>query len=254
MEKERKILIIALAAVIVALAAGIGYMLLNSSVEYQTINLSNGTTVEVPKTDDAKWTVDGYGIRTYSAPSKNTVLTSYNSEENPNLAGAMGFAVARDVLLNGSASVERYNGYEIQENNINGTDIYMVYISNNQTHDNILMGSKDLDVLKHMIDSLVFGDPNAVKNATATSEPVSSAPAKNTTDDKNKYSEEDLMDAAQYGYYTGYSDGYDDSYSYYDDYSYDDYDYDDSSYSSSSYSSDSSSSSVETTTSSSYEE
>ena len=52
MEMDRKYIIIALVAVILALVAGIGYMLF-FNVEYQTIALSNGTTIEVPKADDS---------------------------------------------------------------------------------------------------------------------------------------------------------------------------------------------------------
>ncbi|MBR6993814.1 MAG: hypothetical protein IKH85_07050 [Methanobrevibacter sp.] len=232
MEKEKKIIIIALVALIMALAIGIGYMLLNN-VEYQTLALSNGTTIDAPKADDASWKEQGYGIRMYTSASKKTALTSFNSAENPNLAGAMGLAMARDALMNGSASVEKYKNYDLRENTVNGTHYYMVYISNNQTHDNVLIASENMDILKHMVDSLKFGNPKEVVNATAASQPTVSNNA-NTTNNSNKYSEEDMMRAAEFGYLTGYSDGYDNSYYYYDDYS--DYDYSDDS---SDYSSDS---------------
>ena len=226
MEKEKKIIIIALVALIMALSVGIGYMLLNN-VEYQTLALSNGTTIDAPKADDASWKEQGYGIRMYTSASKKTALTSFNSAENPNLAGAVGLAMARDALMNGSASVEKYKNYDLRENTVNGTHYYMVYISNNQTHDNVFIASENMDILKHMVDSLKFGNPKEVVNATAASQPTVSNNA-NTTNNSNKYSEEDMMRAAELGYFTGYSDGYDDSYYYYDDYS--DYsDYDDSS-------------------------
>ena len=242
MEKEKKIIIIALVALIMALAIGIGYMLLNN-VEYQTLALSNGTTIDAPKADDASWKEQGYGIRMYTSASKKTALTSFNSAENPNLAGAVGLAMARDALMNGSASVEKYKNYDLRENTVNGTHYYMVYISNNQTHDNVFIASENMDILKHMVDSLKFGNPKEVVNATAASQPTVSNNA-NTTNNSNKYSEEDMMRAAEFGYLTGYSDGYDNSYYYYDDsgdydYSDDSYDYSsDSGYSSSSSSSD----------------
>ena len=69
MEKEKKIIIIALVALIMALSVGIGYMLLNN-VEYQTLALSNGTTIDAPKADDASWKEQGYGIRMYTSASK----------------------------------------------------------------------------------------------------------------------------------------------------------------------------------------
>lgn len=229
MEKN-KLIIIALIAVIAVLAFSVGYALLFSHVDYEKINLSNGTTIEVPKADDSSWTKDENGIRTYSCPSKHTVVTSLNSQEDFSLVGAGGFAIARDMLLNGSTDVEKYNNYQIKENTVNGTHYYIVYISSKVTHDNIIIGSDNLDILKHMLDSLVLGPPG--ESANATLEQTSSPTPTNTSsdDDENMYSEDDLILAAQYGYYTGYSDGYDDSYyynSYYDDYNYyDDYDYD----------------------------
>ena len=233
MEKNQKIIIIALVAVIIALGAGIGYALLNN-VEYQTLALSNGTTIDAPKADDASWKEQSYGIRMYTSASKKTALTSFNSAENPNLAGAVGLAMARDALMNGSASVEKYKNYDLRENTVNGTHYYMVYISNNQTHDNVFIASENMDILKHMVDSLKFGNPKEVVNATAASQPTVSNNA-NTTNNSNKYSEEDMMRAAEFGYLTGYYDGYDNSYYYYDDSG--DYDYSDDSSDYSDYSS-----------------
>lgn len=227
MEKN-KIIIIALVAAIAVLCISIGYLMLNS-VQYETINISNGTTIDVPKAADASWTKDGYGIKTYSCQSKHTVMTTFNSQEDWNLVGAAGFAMARDVLMNGAANVENYNGHQIKENTVNGTQYYIVFISNNTTHDNIVIGSDNLDIVKHMIDSLVLGPPGEGQvNATLQSSQTSTPTQTSDDDDENKYSEDDLMLAAQEGYYTGYSDGYDDSYNYndyYEDYDYDDYDY-----------------------------
>ena len=110
----------------------------------------------------------------------------------------------------------------------------MVYISNNQTHDNVFIASENMDILKHMVDSLKFGNPKEVVNATAASQPTVSNNA-NTTNNSNKYSEEDMMRAAEFGYLTGYYDGYDNSYYYYDDSG--DYDYSDDSSDYSDYSS-----------------
>lgn len=227
MEKN-KIIIIALIAVVAVLAVCVGYALMNPHVEYEKINISNGTTIDVPKANDASWISDPSGIRTYTSQSKHTIMMTFNSQEDLNLAGAVAFAGIRDALLNGATDVEVYKTYQIKENTINGTHYYIAYISSNETHDNIVIGSEKLDILKHMLDSLVLGPPgegvlNATVEQTQTSNPT---PVNKTNDNnKNKYSEEDLMLAAQEGYYTGYSDGYDD-YAYYNDY--DDYSYDDS--------------------------
>lgn len=229
MEKNQKYIIIALIATIAILAACVSYALLMPHVEYETIHISNGTTIEVPKAEDASWTKDASGIKTYSCPSKHTVMTTFNSQEDMNLIGAGAYALARDMLLNGSQDVEIYKNYQIKENTVNGTHYYMVYISSNETHDNILIGSDNLDILKHMIDSLVLGPPGEGQANATVQQSSAPAPQNNSGDDDedDKYSEDDLMLAAEYGYYTGYSNGYSDSYydnyyNYYDDYYSDD--------------------------------
>ncbi len=163
MEKN-KIIILTLIAVIAVLAVCIGYALMNPQIEYETIHISNGTTIDVPKADDTSWTTDENGIKTYQCPSKHTVMMTFNSQENLNIVGAGAFALAREALMNGATDVENYNSYHIKENTINGTHYYIVNISSNSTHDNIVIGSENLDILKHMVDSLKLGQP--AKNET----------------------------------------------------------------------------------------
>lgn len=221
-------IIIALIAILAVVVVAIGYMLLNPTVEYQTLQLSNGSSIEAPKADDATWAQDESGIKTYTCESKHTVLMSFNSQEDLTLVGAGAFAIARDVLLNGATDVEIYGEYHIKENTVNGTHYYIVSITSNETHDNIVIGSDSLDILKHMLDSLELGPPgdkpvNATSSgSTAPAPATNTANTSNANNDKHKYTEDDLMRAGREGYYNGYSDAIDDSY-YYDDY--DDYDY-----------------------------
>ncbi|WP_458456343.1 hypothetical protein [Methanobrevibacter sp.] len=219
MENE-KYIIIGLIVAIALLAIGIGYFLFANSVEYQTIQISSGSTIEVPKADDVKWEIDANGIRIYSCPSKRVSVISFNSAENMTLVGAGAFAMAREALMADADMFEIYKSYEIKKNEINGTTFYLVNISSNETHDNIVIGCGDLDILKHMLDSLSLGAPKMV-NATLTSSGSVSAPVKKNTTNSSagKFTEEDMMDA----YLSGYFDGSWDSYDYSS--SYDSYDY-----------------------------
>lgn len=250
MLEKKHIIIIILIITIVILGALVGYTLLNQT-QYQTIQLSNGTTIDVPKTDDSTWSEIGYGVKTYSCPSKHFSLTSYNSQEYPNIIGAGGFAIARDLLLNGSGDVENYNGYPIKENLINNTRFYIVSAVNESSHDNIIIASEDLGILKHALDTLKYGKAGEAKQANVTAtQSVSSSnkPTNNSTDteDYGGYSPEEyyyqmgLVDGHEQAYWSGYSDGYND-YNYYNYYDYSSAD------SSSQSSSGSSSSNVETT-------
>ena len=181
--KKNKIIIIALIATIAVLAVCVGYMMLNQQVEYETINISNGTTIEVPKADDASWTKNSTGIKTYSCQSKHTVMLTFNSQEDLSLVGAGAFAIAREVLLTGATDVEKYGNNQIKENTINGTHYYIVYISDNSTHDNIVIGSDNLDILKHMVDSLRLGSP--AKNETNTT--VEESQTTSTSSESGQY-------------------------------------------------------------------
>ena len=217
METNKKYIIIALVALILALGSVFGYMVM-FHVDYERVHISSTTTIEVPKYDDVSWSEEE-GIKLYSCPSKGVVMQSVNSQENLSLAGAIAYAGIRDGIIENSTSVELYHGYDIRLRTINGTDFYVVSISNNETHDNILILSKNLDILKHMIDSIEFGKPTFQANLTSDT-PSVTIPSNTSKNNSNMYSEYDLMNAAQYGYLMGYYDGYDDSYYYYDDYDY----------------------------------
>ena len=188
MLEKKQIIIIILIAVIIALAGLVAFTLLNQT-QYQTIQISNGTTIDVPKTDDATWSDLGYGIKSYSCESKHFVLTSYNSQENPNLVGGLGFALARDMLLNGSTDVENYHGYQIKENTVNDTHFYIVFVGNDTSHDNIIIGSADLGMLKHVLDTIHFGKPGEAVQAnlgiTPTSNPTNNTNKNNKTASNN---------------------------------------------------------------------
>ena len=246
---QKQYIIIALVAIIAVLSIGIGYALLTqSNIEYERVNISNGTTIEVPKAQDAEWTKDPSGIKTYTCNSKHIVMNSFNSEEDLTLVGAGAYALERDLLLDGAKDVETYKNYQIKENDINGTHYYIVNIANNSTHDNIIIGGNDLNIIKHMLDSLVFGPPAKQANATVEDSQPAQTPSNNNDNNNNdkKYSEDDLRKASEEGYDSGYADGYDDSFDdYYDDYDYDYEDYDDYDYSDSG---ESDSGNIETTT------
>ena len=227
METNRKYIIIALVVVILALCAIFGYLLF-FHVDYERVNISSGTTIEVPKEDDVSWTEEA-GVKLYTCPSRHVIMQTVNSQENLTLGGAIAYAAIRDAIIENATSVELYKGYDIRQRTINGTDFYVVSITNDETHDNILILSKDLGILKHMIDSIDFGKPTLNANLTSSAPSVT---IPSNTNNSNMYSEDDLMNAAQFGYYRGYSDGYDDSYSYYDYYDYNEYSYNGGSYSS----------------------
>ena len=155
MESKYKILI---AVVVIALAAVAFYFLTADNAEFKTANLTNGTVIDVPNTFDGNWTLNNYGAKIFTASSKRTAVISYNLAQNYVPSGADRFAEARDGFMNGSELVENYNGNDIVQKTINDTSYYIVSMSNETTHDNIIIACASMDTLKHMIDSLHFGD------------------------------------------------------------------------------------------------
>lgn len=197
---EKNHIIIILAIFIIITAAGIGFTLFShKNIEYKTINLSNGTTIEVPISDDATFTKDDVGLKTYFSKSFKTVVTSFNSEEDWDLAGGIAFAGLRDSLISQANILETYNGYTIKETDVNNTHYYVTVVGNNNTHDNILILSSDLDILKHILGSIHFGTPVS-KNNSAAEQNVSTSTPTSTENTQTKNKTED--DEALYGGFT----------------------------------------------------
>lgn len=188
---DSKYILIALILVILALVIGIGAALFSQSeVTYETLNISSTAAIDVPKTDDASWIVNENGIKTYQCPSKKVFMNTYNSAEDYSSSSDEEFANYLDMWVNSANEVENYTGYEIKESTINDTHYYIAYIGNETTHDNIIIGSEDLEILKHMLDSLVFAAPAVVED-------------NEHSDTEDTYVEDTVDDDS--GYYDDYS-------------------------------------------------
>ena len=211
---KNQIIIIILALFIIIAAAGIGFTLFShKNIEYKTINLSNGTTIEVPISDDATFTKDDVGLKTYFSKSFKTVVTSFNSEEDWDLAGGIAFAGLRDSLISQANILETYNGYTIKETDVNNTHYYVTVVGNNNTHDNILILSSDLDILKHILGSIHFGTPVSKNNSTAEQNVSTSTPTSTeNTQTKNKTEDDEALYGGftkeEYIYRQGLADGH----------------------------------------------
>lgn len=219
MDNKKLIIIIALVAVIAILCFSI-YMSLNSSsnVEYQTIKISNASTIQVPISNEAKSNVDNLGILYYEDPKHDLQVIAFNSETGSTLSGAVQMASLRDNLFSkGTPSVEdNVTVYFIKD-----TNEYVIFTGNDTTHDNVLIVCKDKDMALTVYKSIKFV---ATANATLEEEPeveTPQAPANNTTDshtNQNSINNQRQLDKA---YYQGYSNGYDnavDDMNYYNDY------------------------------------
>lgn len=222
---NRKLIIIVLIAVIVVLGGLITYSLFTQNqVQYQTIAISNATTMEVPVSKNSTFFNDTLGIKYYQDDKSGVQVISWNGQEQASAKGAVNIASQFEKQKAGTTqSIE--DGVPVYENK--KLHCFIIEVKNATTNDNIIIVAKDKNVALHMLKSIKFGVSN-ITNA-AQVEPYTGSSGNPSEDADNN---------TVFVFYPWYV--YDDSdYDAYDDYSSSDPEYTDSGhddYSSSEYS------------------
>lgn len=148
---DSKYLIIGiLGVVIVLLCGGIAYTFFMDNTEYVTMNLvENGTTIEIP--NDMKVKSNNSGVLVLE--NDNTIIVSFNSA-NKGIAEIMAFADIKLPIFGNSES----GNLTIKDPTIAGCSLSgecnAVFIGNNETHDNIIIISKNKNIANHIINSI----------------------------------------------------------------------------------------------------
>lgn len=150
MDNKYLIIGIVLGAVIVLLSGGIAYTFLIDHTEYNTINLiENGTTIEIP--NDMKMKSNNNGISVLE--NDNTIIISFNSA-NKGVGEITAFADIKIPIFGASYS----GNVTIKDPTVAGCSLSgecnAVLVSNNETHDNIIVISKNKDIVNHIINSI----------------------------------------------------------------------------------------------------
>ena len=163
---NKKIIIIGI--IILIIAAGIIILML-TSVNYERIEITpNGTSIEVPANQTQ------YGGTIESAKIwnwKNGILVTYNSHEDKNIIKVteLGFNSLNKLIKNGEQQdFDGFTGYVINADdlmkitifdiikvNYNGK-FYCIPLSNETTHDNIIICCKDKNMAVHMAKSIQY--------------------------------------------------------------------------------------------------
>lgn len=157
-----KYIVIVLVAIIAILLVGIGLTFNNQKaeeIEYTDIYISNASTLTVPLSNESQNSTDGYGIKFYNDPKYNLNITSFNSEEEPALSGAVQMAAIRDNTQLGCKPVN-VNGTTIYENSTTG--VYSVFDGNDTTHDNFLIVSNDKNLVVQTYNSIKYATSSGV--------------------------------------------------------------------------------------------
>ena len=173
----KKLIIIAVSAVIICIIAGTLIGMMNSTVNYERIEITeNGTSIEIP-TDNASYIgeINNTGAKLWTF--KQGTLTTFNSAEASNarglngLGGALGIKEIKDMVINHFEKKETIDGFTVytldgQTMDIEGRDkIYVIETGNDTTHDNIIIATDNKDVTLHMAKSIQYKNPN-IKNDT----------------------------------------------------------------------------------------
>ena len=163
---DNKIVIIGI--ILLIIVAGVLFVIL-TSVDYERIEITpNGTSLEVPA-NQTKYDGDYESAKIWHWDKG--ILVTYNSHEDKNLIKVteLGFNTLNDVIKNGEKqNIDGFTCYVINADelleihifdiikvNYNGK-FYCIPLSNETTHDNILICCNDKDMAVHMAKSVLY--------------------------------------------------------------------------------------------------
>ena len=163
---NKKIIIIGV--ILLIIIAGIILVML-TSVNYERIDITpNGTSIEVPA-NQTKYVGNVEGTKIWNWDKG--ILVTYNSHEDKNFikVSELGFNTLNEIIKNGEKqSIDNFTCYVINADelleihifdiikvNYNGK-FYCIPLSNETTHDNILICCNDRDMAVHMAKSVQY--------------------------------------------------------------------------------------------------
>lgn len=184
------------AIVIVLLCCGIGYLMFAEHTEYVPMTIAeSGTILEIPKDMQVKSNDTDSGIIVLG--NDNTIVVLFNSADK-GLSPLMEFAAIKIPFFG-----NHYQGNTTLKNpNVVGSsldgDCNAVYIGNNDTHDNIIVISKNKNIVSHIINSIKWGK-TASSDDVSESQSTDSGPSAYAykSDGTPMYSESEVKDYMQ---------------------------------------------------------
>lgn len=163
MDNKKAILI----GIILLIAASVIIVMLMNSVQYERIEITpNGTSIDVPANQtEYKGNIDGVKIWNW----EDGALLSYNSHAGNIPLTDVGFNGLEEIVKKGKMeTVNNITSYvldadellqirlfDIIQINYNGK-FYFIPLSNETTHDDIIICSKDRNIALHMAESVKY--------------------------------------------------------------------------------------------------
>ena len=203
---DNKKIIIIIGIILLIIIAGVIIVML-TSVQYEKIDITpNGTTIEVPA-NQTKYNGNVEGAKIWNW--NNGILVTYNSHEDQSIikVSELGFNTLNNLIKNGERQdIDGFTCYVINADqlleihifdiikvNYNGK-FYCIPLSNETTHDNIIICCNDKNMAVHMAKSVqyknVFPEKtdtlSTVKNMTGNLQSKANDYANNTNLSKIK--------------------------------------------------------------------
>lgn len=185
---DNKKIIIIISIILLISAVGVILLMLNS-VNYERIDITpNGTSMDVPA-NQTKYDGNVEGAKLWNW--NNGILLTYNSHDDKNFIrlSELGFNALNELIKNGeNQNIDNYTCYVINADELLEIRIfevikvnykgkfYCIPLSNETTHDNILICCNDKDIAVHMAQSVhyknVYPNNTNLDNAISTVENI----------------------------------------------------------------------------------
>ena len=179
---NKKIIIIGI--ILIIIVVGVLFVIL-TTVNYEPIKITpNGTSIDVPA-NETKFDGEVESARIWHW--NNGILITYNSYEDDNILKVtdVGFNAVKNLVKNGEKqNIDNFTCYVINADELLSIKIfdvikvnydgkfYCIPLSNETTHDNIIICSKDQNVAVHMAQSVqyknVFPKPAGLNKTAST--------------------------------------------------------------------------------------
>ncbi|MCQ2738274.1 MAG: hypothetical protein MJ224_06660 [archaeon] len=175
---NKNYLIIAILSVILAiLCVWNGYIFFVDQTGYVSTNIGeSGTVIEIP--NDMIIKSNNNGITTLE--NDNTIIIFFNSA-NKGLPELVAYeTIIKPIFGNNTNGNVTINNPNIASCSLNG-ECNGVLIGNNKTHDNIIVISKNKDIVNHIINSIIWG------NKTSSSDDIDTTSNKNANSQPSAY-------------------------------------------------------------------
>ncbi|MBQ6813318.1 MAG: hypothetical protein IJP12_01635 [Methanobrevibacter sp.] len=169
MDIKRILLVVIVAIVVIATAA----FLINydDAIKYEPVNLSKTCIIDFPSGDNYKNSTVNEAVYQINDTSRDLTVLFYNSEDNSTVARVEFEFTINDFKSN--ATEQTVGNQTVWYNEESG--FYMAFLGNPDTHDNIIILTKDKEILEHMVSSVVYIFYNYDGTINSTSAPLNSS-------------------------------------------------------------------------------